>query len=133
PPVAMGACLLRAAASPREEAPRGGAGVSLQMDSRYLSMLEGAGGVRRKRLPGGLGQTQLAAGGNDQGSVVRNVCEICGRGGEISYGKSIFFLTALLRNLAFSYQLAFGSHRGDFLRRMERPMRIELTPEPWHG
>src|SRR5215469_6442969 len=33
--------------------------------------------------------------------------------------------------LAFSYQLAFESHRGDFLRRMERPMRIELTPEPW--
>jgi hypothetical protein len=73
----MGAGLLPAAASPREEAPRGGARISLQMDSCYLSMLEGAGGVRRERLAGGLGQAQLAAGGNNQGGV-KNVCETCG-------------------------------------------------------
>jgi hypothetical protein len=30
---------------------------------------------------------------------VRNVCETCGGGGEFSRGKSIFYLTALLRNL----------------------------------
>src|SRR5215469_10041568 len=26
-----------------------------------------------------------------------------------------------------------GSHRGDFLRRMERPTRIELALKPWQG
>src|SRR5215469_6346773 len=76
PPIAMGSRLLRAAASPGQEAPRGGAGVSLQMDSHYLSLLERAGGVQRDRLPGGLGQTQLAAGGSNESGrgVVRNVC-----------------------------------------------------------
>src|SRR6266478_8240028 len=70
------------------------------MDSYYLSLLEGAGGVRRERLPGGLGQAQLAAGGSNQGGgVVRNMCETCGGGGEFSRGKSISYLTAFLRNL----------------------------------
>src|SRR6266566_8994530 len=72
------------------------------MDSYYLSLLEGAGGVRRERLPGGLGQAQLAAGGSNQGGgVVRNMCETCGGGGEFSRGKSISYLTALLRNLGY--------------------------------
>ena len=52
--------------------PCSGAGVSLQMDSHYLSLLEGAGGVRRKRLPSGLGQTQLAAAGSNEDCVVRS-------------------------------------------------------------
>jgi hypothetical protein len=61
PSIAMGARLLRAAVSPGQEAPCGGAGVSLQMDSHNPSLLEGTGGVRRESLPGGLGQAQLAA------------------------------------------------------------------------
>src|SRR6266566_8978079 len=75
------------------------------MDSYYLSLLEGARGLRRERLPGGLGQAQLAAGGSNQGGgIVRNVCENRGWGGEFS-GRAcrknqIFYLTALLRNLA---------------------------------
>src|SRR6266581_3506596 len=70
------------------------------MDSYYLSLLEGAGGVRRERLPGGLGQAQLAAGNSNQGGgVVRNMCETCGEAGEFSRGKSISYLTAFLRNL----------------------------------
>jgi DnaJ-class molecular chaperone len=61
------------------------------MDSYYLSLLEGAGGVRRERLPGGLGQTQLTAGGsNESGRVVRNVCENCAGGGAIFLGKIQF-------------------------------------------
>jgi hypothetical protein len=44
-PIAMGARLLRAAVSPGQEAPRRGSCISLQMDSHYLSLLEGAGGV----------------------------------------------------------------------------------------
>jgi hypothetical protein len=87
PPVAMGARLLQGTVSARKKAPRGGAGVSLQMDSRYLSLLDGAGGVRRERLPGGLGQAQLAAGrSNQSGGIVTNGCENCGRGGEFSRG-----------------------------------------------
>src|SRR5256884_3441223 len=57
-PIAMGARLLRAAGSPGQEAPCGGAGVSLQMDSHNLSLLEGARGLRRERLPGSFGQAQ---------------------------------------------------------------------------
>src|SRR5215469_10123206 len=76
PPIAMGSRLLRAAASPGQEAPRGGEGVSLQMDSHYLSLLEGAGGVQRDRLLGCIGQTRLAASGCNEsgGGVVRNLC-----------------------------------------------------------
>src|SRR2546429_5279094 len=48
-PIAMGARLLRAAGSPGQEAPCAGAGVSLQMDSHNLSLLEGARGLRRER------------------------------------------------------------------------------------
>src|SRR4029077_11428980 len=97
----MGTRLLRAAVSPGQEAPCGGAGVSLQMDSHNLSLLEGASGLRREHLPGSLSQAQLAAGGSNQGvGVVRNMCETCGAGGEISQVKSISYLTALLRNLA---------------------------------
>ena len=100
-PIAMGARLLRAAVSPGQEAPCGGAGVSLQMDSHSLSLLEGARSLRRERLPGSLGQAQLAAGGSNQGGgVVRNMCETCGGGGEFPWGKSISYLTALLRNLS---------------------------------
>jgi len=46
------------------------------MDSHNLSLLEGAGGLRRERVPGGLGQAQLAAGVSNEsgGGVVRNVC-----------------------------------------------------------
>ncbi len=92
--------LLRAAVSPGQEAPCGGAGVSLQMDSHNLSLLEGARGLRRDRLLGGFGQAQLTAGGSNQGGgVVRNMCETYGGGGEFSRGKSISYLTALLRNL----------------------------------
>src|SRR6266566_8245835 len=82
------------------------------MDSYYLSLLEGAGGVRRERLPGGLGQAQLAAGGSNQGGgVVRNMCETCGEAGEFSQGKSISYLTALLRNLKGTvYKLVFIRH-----------------------
>ncbi len=64
---------------------------------------------RRERLPGGLGRAQLAAGGtcgsNQGGGIVRNMCETCGEGGEFSRRKSIFYLTALPRNL--SRMLAF--------------------------
>ncbi len=106
PPIAMGARLLRAAVSPGQEAPCGRAGVSLQMDSHNLSLLEGARGLRRERLPGSLSQAQLAAAGtggtNQGGGVVRNMCETCGGGGEFSRGKSISYLTALLRNLGQS-------------------------------
>src|SRR6266705_2683515 len=94
-----GARLLRAAVSPGQEAPCGGAGVSLQMDSHNLSLLEGARGLRRERLPGSLSQAQLATAGSNQGGDVRNMCETCGGGGEFSWGKSISYLTALLRNL----------------------------------
>jgi hypothetical protein len=46
------------------------------MDSHNLSLLDGAGGVRRERLPGGVGQAQLTAGGSNEsgGGAVRNVC-----------------------------------------------------------
>src|ERR1700745_3464755 len=91
--------LLRAAGSPGQEAPCGGAGVSLQMDSHSLSLLEGARGLRRERLPGSFGQAQLAAGGSNQGGVVRNMCETCGEEVNFPWGKSISYLTALLRNL----------------------------------
>src|ERR1700745_2617329 len=91
--------LLRAAGSPGQEAPCGGAGVSLQMDSHSLSLLEGARGLRRERLPGSFGQAQLAAGGSNQGGVVRNMCEACGEEVNFPWGKSISYLTALLRNL----------------------------------
>src|SRR6266581_969287 len=80
------------------------------MDSYYLSLLEGAGGVRRERLPGGLGQAQLAAGNSNQGGgVVRNMCETCGEAGEFSRGKSISYLTAFLRNLNDTYKKQ-GAH-----------------------
>jgi hypothetical protein len=36
------------------------------MDSHYLSLLEEASSVRRERLPGGLGQTQLTAAGSNE-------------------------------------------------------------------
>jgi hypothetical protein len=36
---------------------------------------------------------------------VRNMCETCGGGGEFSRGKSISYLTALLRNLGASVGL----------------------------
>src|SRR2546422_1393190 len=63
------------------------------MDSYYLSLLEGAGGLRRERLPGGLGQTQLAAGGsNESGGVVRNVFENCAGGGVNFPGENQFLL-----------------------------------------
>src|SRR5207244_3446561 len=88
----MGARLLRAAGSPGQEAPTGGAGVSLQMDSHNLSLLEGARGLRRERLPGSFGQAQLAAGGSNQGGVVRNMCETCGAGSEFFLGKINFLL-----------------------------------------
>jgi len=91
-PLAMGARLLRAAVSPGQEAQCGGAGVSLQMDSHNLSLLEGARGLRREHLPGSFGQAQLAAGGSNQGGVVRNMCETCGGGGEFSLGKINFLL-----------------------------------------
>lgn len=62
----MGSRLLRAAVSSGQEEPRGGAGVSLQMDSHYFSLLEGASSVQRERLPRSLGRTQLAAAGSDE-------------------------------------------------------------------
>src|SRR6266478_382444 len=66
------------------------------MDSYYLSLLEGAGGVQRERLPGGLGQTQLAAGGsNESGGVVRNVFENCAGGGVNFPGESQFLLDSI--------------------------------------
>ena len=95
------------------------------MDSHYLSLLEGAGGVRRERLPGGLGQTQLAAGGsNESGGVVRNVCANCAGEGEFSWGKSIFSLTAFLRNLIEGQLL---SQKQDF--RAEGCARAEQETE----
>src|SRR5947208_777796 len=94
-----GARLLRAAGSPGQEAPCGGAGVSLQMDSHNLSLLEGARGLRRERLPGSFGQAQLAAGGSNQGGVVRNMCETCGAGSEFFLGKINFLLDSTRQKL----------------------------------
>src|SRR5207302_9061071 len=66
------------------------------MDSYYLSLLEGAGVVQRERLPGGLGQTQLAAGGsNESGGVVRNVFENCAGGGVNFPVESQFLLDSI--------------------------------------
>src|SRR5437870_12472690 len=62
------------------------------MDSHNLSLLEGARGLRRERLPGSFGQAQLAAGGSNQGGVVRNMCETCGAGSEFFLGKINFLL-----------------------------------------
>jgi hypothetical protein len=63
--------LLRAAASPGQEAPRGGAGVSLQMDPHNLSLLEGAREVQREGVPRSLGQTEVTAAGSNENGVVR--------------------------------------------------------------
>src|SRR5207249_5473569 len=102
----MGARLLRAAGSPGQEAPCGGAGVSLQMDSHNLSLLEGARGLRRERLPGSFGQAQLAAGGSNQGGVVRNMCETCGGGSEFFLGKINFLLDSTPQKSANAVALA---------------------------
>src|SRR5215472_17165450 len=95
------------------------------MDSGYLSLLEGARGVRRERLPGGPDQTQLTAAGRDEHCVVRSVCENCGGGMNFSGGacrkKSHFYVTELLRNLP--------PRRSDLPPRSARGLPCCLRPE----
>ncbi len=44
---------------------------------------------------------------------MRNMCETCGGGGEFSRGKSISYLTALLRNLAGFLCFCWLKHKED--------------------
>src|SRR5436309_7062067 len=104
----MGAGLLRAPGSGRQETSCSGSGFRLQVDSHPLSLLEGSGGVRREHLPGCLDEAEVTAGPCSHGcsgGVVKKLRRICVYTGQDCCKTQHFRLTRLLRNLHCALKL----------------------------